>query len=215
MASSATAGSSWADGRREAARQRIIDAAWELVGESGFGGLSIRGLAQRAGTTTPTLYTYFDSKHAIFDAMFAQGQQQLAAMRAAGPPDDPIDALRWSARTYLEFCGQDALRYQLMFHRPIPGFQPSPESFALSKANLDLAQAVLAEAGLGEPRHLDIWTALWAGVASQQNANDPGGDRWTRHLDTVLEMYVTQFLPRRPRRRQRSKSDDPFREEKR
>jgi AcrR family transcriptional regulator len=171
------------------------------VRESGFGGLSIRDLAKRAGTTTPTLYTYFESKHAVFDAMFAEGQRQMAAMRAEARPEDPIDALRWEVETFLRFCGQDSVRYQLMFQRPVPGFQPSADSFALAKDNLALAQECLARAGLGAPVHLDVWTALWSGVASQQNANDPEGDRWTRHLDTMLEMYLNQFLPRRPKRR--------------
>ncbi len=34
---------------------------------------------------------------------------------------------------------------------------------------------------------LDIWTALLSGIMQQQWANDPGGDRWKRLLDDVID----------------------------
>ena len=45
--------------------------------KQGLAGLSIRDLAKRAGITTPTVYAYFDSKHAIYDAMFGRGRDRL------------------------------------------------------------------------------------------------------------------------------------------
>ena len=35
-------------------------------------------------------------------------------------------------RFFVEFCTEDPARYQLLFQRTIPGFEPSPESFAIS-----------------------------------------------------------------------------------
>ena len=189
----------WREGRRAAARNAIVEAAWALVREQGLGGLAMRDLASRAGITTPTLYAYFDSKHAILDAMFAQGQQQLSERRSVGRPDDPIQALRWLAHTCVEFCTEDAARYQLLFQRPVPGFVPSDESYALSAQNLNMSRQCLAAVGLRKRADLDVWTAIWAGVVAQQNANDPGGTRWTRHVDQILDMYLDYHVTGRSR----------------
>src|SRR5215472_3019213 len=63
--------------RREATRAEILAAAWELVRAEGLAALSLRDLARRVGMQAPSLYSYFDSKHAIYDAMFAQGAQDF------------------------------------------------------------------------------------------------------------------------------------------
>ena len=127
--------------------------------------------------------------------LFADGQRAFAAQRSVGRPEDPLAALRWVAETFVRFCTEDPVRYQLLFQHSVPGFAPSEESFELAGVNLEGTRACLAAVGLTCAEHLDVWTALWAGVVSQQNANDPGGDRWTQHLDTMLEMYLRQFPP--------------------
>src|ERR1035438_8682924 len=67
----------WREGRRRSARDAIVRAAWTLVDEEGLAGLSLRDLARRAGITTPTVYAYFESKSAIYDAMFGLGRERL------------------------------------------------------------------------------------------------------------------------------------------
>ena len=73
--------------------------------------------------------------------------------------------------------------------RFIPGFEPSPESYAISVEALDLVRARLAEAGLTDPQDLDLFTAIGAGLTNQQISNDPGGDRWLRLVDEAIEMF--------------------------
>ena len=53
----------------------LVSTAWEIVREVGLGGLSLRDLARRAGITTPTVYAYFESKNAIYDAMFKEAAE--------------------------------------------------------------------------------------------------------------------------------------------
>jgi hypothetical protein len=35
-----------------------------------------------------------------------------------------------------------------------------------------------------------LFTALLSGLADQQIANDPGGDRWLRLVDSAVDMYL-------------------------
>ncbi len=55
----------------------ILDAAWKLAGSNGIGGVSLHALAREVGIRQPSLYAYFDSKHGLYDAMFADGNRQL------------------------------------------------------------------------------------------------------------------------------------------
>lgn len=175
--------------RRAETRREILDAAWELCREHGLASLSLRELAARVGLRAPSLYSYFDSKDAIFDAMFADGQRRLAEHVAALPNHpEPRGRLRIGARAFFEFCTSDPIRYQLLFQRVVPGFEPSPESYALSIANFDTMTSQLAAAGLSDPAHVDLWTAMLTGLTSQQLSNDPGGDRWHRLLDDTIDL---------------------------
>jgi AcrR family transcriptional regulator len=182
----------WREGRRRSARDAIVKAAWTLVGEEGLAGLSLRDLARRAGITTPTVYSYFESKNAIYDAMFGQAANQFVERLAERYEcDDPRDILVTVVHRFFEFCTSDPPRYQLLFQRTLPGFEPSPESYAPMVHALDEAQKWLGLNGVTEARHLDMWTALVTGLVDQQVSNDPGGDRWARLVDESIAMFLT------------------------
>ncbi len=183
--------SDWREARRRSAREDIVEAAWALVREEGLAGLSLRDLARRAGITPPTVYAYFDSKNAIYDAMFGQAAAQFAEVSAErSDSDDPREILVAGVHRFFEFCTSDPVRYQLLFQRTLPGFEPSPESYAPAVRALAFAQDRLALNGIREARYLDIWTALVTGLVDQQISNDPGGDRWTRLADEVVSMFL-------------------------
>ena len=59
--------------RREATRAEILEAAGELIREHGVAGLSLRDLGQKVGMRAQSLYSYFESKEAIYYALFGQG----------------------------------------------------------------------------------------------------------------------------------------------
>ncbi|MGK2947991.1 MAG: TetR/AcrR family transcriptional regulator [Acidimicrobiales bacterium] len=185
--------------RHEATRQEILDAAWDVVRAEGLAALTMRGLARRVGMEPQSLYTYFDSKHAVYDAMFAQGNEDLLArFEQAQWPNDPRQRLRLGAEIMLTFDAEDAARSQLLFQRTIPDFEPSPESYAIAERVLAFGVEHMRSAGLSEPTHVDLFTALVMGLSAQQQANEPGGDRWLQLLDEALEMF-TAHVDRRAR----------------
>lgn len=147
-----------------------------------------------------SLYSYFDSKHAIYDAMYAQGWQRWHEGQASWSlTGDARTDITTIGRYSMEFSTADTVRYQLMFQRTIPGFEPSAASYAIAVECLDAIQDHLASLGIGEPGDIDLFTAIGTGLADQQNSNDPGGDRWTRLLDDAVEMYL-DFVTKRGRR---------------
>ena len=187
--------------RRAATRSEILDAAWELVRADGLAALAMRSLGARVGMRAQSLYAYFPAKHAIYDAMFADSSRLLLEQLTSLPPlGDPVCRLRRQARLFLGFCVEDPVRYQLLFQRTIPGFEPSPQSYALAVQALDHGRRALADCGITGGRALDTWTALIAGLAAQQISNEPGGDRWVRLLDEVIDLFLTRYPPAQGRR---------------
>lgn len=176
--------------RRAETRRLILAAAWALCRERGLAELSLRELAARVGMRAPSLYSYFASKDSIYDAMFAEGQHQMGEALAFLPTEHLTRAdLREGARAFFGFCIDDPVRYQLMFQRTIPGFVPSPESYALAVQQMTEFTQRLATAGVTDQRHVDLWTGIIAGLTAQQLANDPGGDRWARLVDDAVDLF--------------------------
>ena len=176
--------------RREATRREILDAAWALCRRHGLAGLSLRELASAVGLRAPSLYSYFPSKDAIYDAMFAEGQRALAEHLADHPESHVTRAdLHRGAQGFFDFCLADPVRYQLLFQRTLPGFEPSPASYDLAVSSLQRVGRQLAAAGAGRPEQLDLFTALVTGLVDQQLSNDPGGDRWARLVGPAVDMF--------------------------
>jgi AcrR family transcriptional regulator len=178
--------------RRDAKRSTIVEQAWNLARRDGLAGISLRDLADRVDLRQPSLYAYFDSKLDLYDAMFGDGNRQLLRFVAdhTSPHDDPSDALIEFVQVLVQFSSQDVVRHQLLFQRTIPGFEPSPASYGLALEFYDLARRRLADAGVTDQADIDLFSALVNGLAHQQVANDPGGDRWA----VLAERAVTMFL---------------------
>lgn len=195
--------------RRQATIDEILVAAWQLARSEGLAGLSLRELAAGVGMRPQSLYSYFDSKNAIYDAMYAQGERQFAEGQAKWKlTGDARTDLTTIGTYFVQFCTEDPVRYQLLFQRTIPGFEPSAESFAISVESLSEIQAHLASFGIDDPRDIDLWTAIGTGLTDQQISNDPGGDRWVRLIDDAVEMYLAYVTSR-------SRSETPSRNEAR
>jgi AcrR family transcriptional regulator len=185
----------WQTKRREVARSEILSAAWDAARENGLAAITLRDVAARVGMQAPSLYSYFDSKHAIYDAMFGQAwteYDEIEKELEERLPASPRAALKVGARAFFEFCVTDPARHQLMNLRLIPNFTPSPDSYAPSVRVFERLRRQLSEFGVTEDADVDLMTAVIAGLIDQQLANDPGGDRWGRLLDRAMDMYADQ-----------------------
>jgi AcrR family transcriptional regulator len=186
--------------RRQETQAEIVEASWEMVREQGLTGLSMRDLGGRVGMRAQSIYSYFDSKHDIYDAMFLEGNQAFAEwMNDAASDDratgDPTAGARQAVHAFVDFCTNDPVRYQLLFQRTIPGFTPSPESYAVAVRAYEQMRDRLAVIGVRDQATLDLWTAMMTGLTDQQLSNDPGGDRWTQLVDRAVDMLLTDARP--------------------
>jgi AcrR family transcriptional regulator len=185
--------------RRQGTIDEIVAAAWELSRVNGLGNFSMRELGERVGMRAQSLYSYFASKHELYDAMFAEANRVFIewmrlpdALAADG--EDEMATIRFSARRFFQFCVSDPVRFQLLFQRTIPDFEPSEDSFAVAQEAYDVGLAPLRGIGVTD-EGLDLVTAVMSGMAAQQIANDPDGDRWERLIDRATEMLLRELAP--------------------
>ena len=179
--------------RREATRREILDAAWEIARQEGLSAVTLREVAGRIGMRSPSLYSHFDSKNAIYDAMFAQAWGELRDVFDAMPqPAAHRRSMLAQAELFFDFAVADLARYQLMNQRTIPGFRPSHEAYAVSVAVYERMQRMLRRCGVRAQEDLDLWTAIVGGFVDQQLANDPGGSRWRQQLPRLVDMYCDE-----------------------
>lgn len=177
--------------RREAKIASIVEAAWSLARERGIQLVSLRDLAKQVGMQQPSLYAYFDSKNALYDAMFADGNRQLLeTLDSIELPGDPQAALKAYLGAFADFAVADPARNSLLFRRVIPGFEPSAESYAGAEEVLSRVVSVMNAAGVIDCGDIDCLVAMTAGLIEAQLSNEPGGDRWLRHLNRMTDVLV-------------------------
>ncbi len=201
--------------RRQETIEEILAIADDVLGEHGVNGLSLSEVARRLGVKPPSIYKYFDSLLAIYDALFERGQRaHLEVMRTAMAPAGPgLDALAAG----LDASGRWALDHpataQLLFWHPVPNFQPTAGAMAPSVEMVDLQRRALADAvaagqlGAGADSDEALWitSVLVSGVIGQAMANDPGrpwGEgRFSPLLPKLLDTLTLLYPPEPNRRR--------------
>jgi AcrR family transcriptional regulator len=195
--------------RREQTRAEILDLALDEMAGAGVAGLSLSTVARRLGIRPPSLYKYFPSRHAVYDALFARGNRDyLAAARAAADDAEPgLAAIGAAFEAGARWVVANPTLGQLMFWRPVPGYVPSAAAYAPAVALGELMTAqVRAAVDRGElhpdaaaPAGLDLLRSLITGVVSQQLANEPDATyetgRFTRLVPRLPALFAAAYPP--------------------
>jgi len=128
-------------------RVALLEAATDILETEGPDALSVRRIAAAAGVAPMGVYNHFESKFGIVDALFIQGFARLSeAMDAAAQVRDPYEALRESGRRYRALALAHPMVYQIMFLRPVPGFEPSALAVESAAAAFDKLVAAVQRA---------------------------------------------------------------------
>jgi len=77
-------------------RQRVLDAAEDLILKGEFAGATVTELADQAGVSRATVFSRFGSKLGVLQELSVRcsGGPQMRAIRAAAALDDPVEAVR-------------------------------------------------------------------------------------------------------------------------
>ena len=97
-------------------RQTILDAALSLFVEHGYGQVSMRNVAARAGYSPGAIYSYFSSKDDLFYALAEEGLRLLKESDPANEPsEDPVEDIRATVRHVYDFSKKQPQFFALIF----------------------------------------------------------------------------------------------------
>ena len=90
---------------RYARRREILEAARRVFGARGYGGATLDEVAREAEFAKGTLYSYFDSKAALFTALVEYEFDELTARaeKALQGESDPVQAVRAAIVVFLTY----------------------------------------------------------------------------------------------------------------
>lgn len=108
-------------------REQLIEAGLEVLSRYGAAELTVRRIAEAAGTSTMGVYSRFGSRNGMLDSIYQRGAELLKDAFAALPPAEPLRYIRDVPFAYRRFALNNPALYALMFERPLPDFDPSPE----------------------------------------------------------------------------------------
>ena len=95
--------------RRQATQAAILKAAKRLFGERGFAATTIDDVAASAHVAKGAVYHHFETKEALFEAVFDQVSQELLVEvdRAARNEKDALAAMAKGTQAYFDACAKD------------------------------------------------------------------------------------------------------------
>jgi AcrR family transcriptional regulator len=97
-------------------RDELITAASALLAELGDANqLSMRGVADAAGVTPPSIYRHFPDKQALLVAVLEERWDELYRRLAAAVQDDPFQSLRAVCLAYVRFAEEHPGHYRVLF----------------------------------------------------------------------------------------------------
>jgi AcrR family transcriptional regulator len=192
--------------RRQETIEQVLDVAVEVMAEQGVAGLTLGEVARRMGIRPPSLYVYFDGKHALYDALFERGGrlllEHLSAAEARMTGEDLVADYRQGVGEFVRWAVEHPAYSALLFWRPVPGFTPSEHAYAPAVAIVETGRAAvvrLRDAGIlardvDVDRALRESTAMVGGVVSQQLSNSPdepfATGTWTSLLPGLIDMWL-------------------------
>lgn len=193
--------------RRAETIDEALDHAVEIMTEHGVGALTVSEMGRRMGIRGPSLYKYFSSLHAVYELAFARGMQahQNAVWTVIESLPRGVERIRAASRATVVWTVDNPALAQLLFWRPVPGFEPSPDTFQASVRDMDELRAEFAEAvrlGQLDPsadsaEALRLLTVVMSGLISQQMANEPHvpyeSGLFTRLTDEAIEMFLAHY----------------------
>ncbi|MGB5759900.1 MAG: TetR/AcrR family transcriptional regulator [Acidimicrobiales bacterium] len=129
-------------------RQKLLDAALDMLRRDGAANLTVRNITEHAGCSTTGIYTYFGGKHGLIEAIFLGGFESFDdSLRPHYEADDLLGA----GLAYRRWALDNPTHYLVMFGRAVPDYEPSAAAMARANESFDLLVKAVAGRGVDDP----------------------------------------------------------------
>jgi AcrR family transcriptional regulator len=177
-------------------KAKILEAASTLFLKGGPGALSVRAIAKEAGVSTIGIYSHFEGKQGILDALYIEGfGYVVAAMDVLTLGLVPRDAVLLASKNYLQLAETHEAHYRLIFGENNGAYAPSKAAKSVAikafKGLTDLvanAYPALADDAARVRVALQVWALMHGSVSLKQHAVGElvgMGDWQSRALEAV------------------------------
>lgn len=207
------AGSATKPARKKDTRSLILEAALDVFSKQGFHTTTVDQIAEAAGLGKGTLYRYFPTKEALYQALIVEKWNELitAARSEFHSQTDVVESIRAATRAYLEFFEQNAKLHRLLLKEPLATEKEMREQYMemMLKEIPAIKDHILRDSGAGRFKQVNFYTVFYGymgfveGVIQKWLRND------CRHslvaeLDTIMNTVLFGFVAEEAPDRQRT-----------
>ena len=134
-------------------KAKILDAASALFLEGGVSALSVRAIAAKAGVSTIGIYSHFQGKDGLLEALYIEGFALVSEAVKIDDFDDPHGSAMIACERYLDIAENNQAHYQLIFGEAGAEYVPSD---AARSASIEAFGCLLSFTSTLLPEHADI-----------------------------------------------------------
>ncbi len=179
-------------------RTKILNSASELFLEGGVSALSVRAISKRAGLSTIGIYSHFQGKQGILDALYIEGFNMVYdAMNVEVSDKASLKLVLLGCERYLSVAVDNEAHYRLIFGENDAAYEPSKE--ARDAADRAFAKLVhntgdyLRDAGLKTDRFvaaMDLWAIVHGYVSISHHARAKQDWDWKAMALRAVELHM-------------------------
>lgn len=187
-------------------KSNILKAASELFMQGGTAALSVRGIAARAGISTIGIYSHFQGKQGILDALYIEGfTAVIDALAVDELSADPRERVLLAARRYLETAQTYEPHYGLIFGKLDDSYQPSEAARLVGLRGFERLTELVAgmlpsDASAAQQRTqaLQIWALIHGFVGLKNHAVGELVDMrcWKERALDAVEILIDAIIAR-------------------
>tara|TARA_Y100000815_G_scaffold62467_1_gene50923 strand:- start:429 stop:1034 length:606 start_codon:yes stop_codon:yes gene_type:complete len=187
-------------------KSKILKAASELFMQGGTAALSVRAIAARAGISTIGIYSHFQGKQGILDALYIEGfTAVIDALAVDELSADPRERVLLAARRYLETAQTYEPHYGLIFGKLDDSYQPSEAARLVGLRGFERLTELVAgmlpsDASAAQQRTqaLQIWALIHGFVGLKNHAVGELVDMrcWKERALDAVEILIDAIIAR-------------------
>lgn len=181
----------------ENVQEELLEATVERLREVGLSELSLRDVADTAGTSTQMIYTLFGDKQGLLDTLYEREAEQLArSCRSVSDGPTPVHRLYELGKVYRRFALENRRIYSALFDPNLvdESIVRRTEVFELFR---DVIIQCVREGYLDEDvdpdRVTDVFWSAAHGAVSLQIAGYDDGESAARRYNRTLEAAFRGF----------------------
>lgn len=176
---------------KQARRAQIITAARRIAEQEGWASVTIRRLSDEISYSQPVLYSHFESRDAILDAVAIEGFQEIGlVLEKARKPSKRGNTIEAVANAYLEFAATSPALYDVMFSFRLS--VPFDEAATPPELRFAFSQLMQLFQGQNSPEILSelFWASLH-GIAGLTRTKRFPPKRQKERVRTLVQLFAS------------------------